>query len=71
MIAGTLNFAGMSTVAIEITRILVLIGMVLVAIHVVTGAPLGWYDRGLWGCPTVSGVMTWLQRQSVHGRTIR
>jgi len=37
MIAGALNFAGMSTVAIEIARILVLIGMVLVAIHVVTG----------------------------------
>ena len=37
LIAGALNLAGVSTVAVQISWILFLIGMVLVAIHVVTG----------------------------------
>jgi uncharacterized membrane protein YtjA (UPF0391 family) len=37
VIAGTLNLAGVSTVAVQISWILFLIGIVLVAIHVVTG----------------------------------
>ena len=37
LIAGALNLAGVSTVAIQISWILFLIGIVLVAIHVFTG----------------------------------
>lgn len=37
LIAGALNLAGISTVAVQISWILFLIGIVLVAIHVVTG----------------------------------
>ena len=37
MIAGALNLAGVSAVAVQISWILFLIGIVLVAIHVVTG----------------------------------
>ena len=37
LIAGALNLAGVSTVAVQISWILFLIGIVLVAIHVVTG----------------------------------
>jgi uncharacterized membrane protein YtjA (UPF0391 family) len=37
LIAGALNLAGMSTVAVQISWILFLIGIVLVAIHVITG----------------------------------
>ena len=37
LIAGALNLAGVSAVAVQISWILFLIGIVLVAIHVVTG----------------------------------
>jgi len=37
VIAGALNLAGVSAVAVQISWILFLIGIVLVAIHVVTG----------------------------------
>jgi uncharacterized membrane protein YtjA (UPF0391 family) len=37
VIAGALHLAGVSTVAVQISWILFLIGIVLVAIHVVTG----------------------------------
>ena len=37
LIAGALNLAGVSTVAVQISWILFLIGIVLVAIHVITG----------------------------------
>ena len=37
LIAGALNLAGVSTVAVQISWILFLIGIVLVAIHVLTG----------------------------------
>ena len=37
LIAGALNLAGVSTVAVQISWILFLIGIVLVAIHVVRG----------------------------------
>jgi uncharacterized membrane protein YtjA (UPF0391 family) len=37
VIAGALNLAGVSTVAVQISWILFLIGIVLVAIHMVTG----------------------------------
>ena len=37
LIAGALNLAGVSTVAAQISWILFLIGLVLVAIHVVQG----------------------------------
>jgi len=37
LIAGALNLAGVSTVAVQISWILFLFGIVLVAIHVVTG----------------------------------
>lgn len=37
LIAGALNLAGVSTVAVQISWILFLIGIVLVAIHVFTG----------------------------------
>jgi len=37
LIAGALNLTGVSTVAVQISWILFLIGVVLVAIHVVTG----------------------------------
>ena len=36
LIAGALNLAGVSTVAVQISRVLFLIGMVLVAIHLVS-----------------------------------
>jgi uncharacterized membrane protein YtjA (UPF0391 family) len=35
--AGALNLAGVSTVAVQISWVLFLIGLVLVAIHVITG----------------------------------
>lgn len=37
LIAGALNLAGVSTVTVQTSWILFLIGIVLVAIHVVTG----------------------------------
>jgi uncharacterized membrane protein YtjA (UPF0391 family) len=37
VIAGTLNLAGVSAVAVQISWILFLIGILLVAIHVITG----------------------------------
>ena len=37
LIAGVLNLAGVSTVAVQISWILFLIGIVMVVIHVVTG----------------------------------
>ncbi|TKS59776.1 MAG: hypothetical protein EWM72_01961 [Nitrospira sp.] len=37
LIAGALNLAGVSTVAVQVSWILFLIGIALVAIHVVTG----------------------------------
>ena len=37
LIAGALNLAGVSTVAVQISWILILFGIVLVAIHVVRG----------------------------------
>ena len=37
LVAGALNLAGVSAVAVQISWILFLIGIVLVAIHVVTG----------------------------------
>jgi uncharacterized membrane protein YtjA (UPF0391 family) len=37
LIAGALNIAGVSTVSVQISWVLFLIGMVLVAIHVITG----------------------------------
>jgi len=37
VIAGALNLAGVAAVAVQISWILFLIGIVLVAIHVVTG----------------------------------
>ncbi len=37
MIAGALNLAGVSAVAVQISWVLFLIGIVLVAIHVITG----------------------------------
>jgi len=39
LIAGALHLAGISTVAVQISWVLFLIGVVLVAIHVVTGRP--------------------------------
>lgn len=39
LIAGALNVAGVSTIAVQISWILFLIGMVLVAIHLVRGRP--------------------------------
>jgi uncharacterized membrane protein YtjA (UPF0391 family) len=37
VIAGALNLAGVSVVAVQISWVLFLIGIVLVAIHVITG----------------------------------
>lgn len=37
LIAGALNLAGVSMIAVQISWILFLIGIVLVAIHVITG----------------------------------
>jgi uncharacterized membrane protein YtjA (UPF0391 family) len=37
LIAGALNLAGVSTVSVQISWVLFLIGLVLVAIHVITG----------------------------------
>ncbi|MCS6292518.1 MAG: DUF1328 domain-containing protein [Nitrospira sp.] len=37
LIAGALNLAGVSAVAVQISWVLFIIGVVLVAIHVVTG----------------------------------
>jgi uncharacterized membrane protein YtjA (UPF0391 family) len=37
LIAGALNLAGVSEVAVQISWVLFLIGIVLVAIHLVTG----------------------------------
>ena len=37
VIAGALNLAGMSAVAVQISWVLFVVGIVLVAIHVVTG----------------------------------
>jgi uncharacterized membrane protein YtjA (UPF0391 family) len=37
LIAGALNLAGVSAVAVQISWILFLIGVILVAIHLVTG----------------------------------
>lgn len=37
LVAGALNLAGVSSVAVQISWILFLIGIVLVAVHMVTG----------------------------------
>jgi len=37
LIAGALNLAGVSAVAVQISWVLFLIGIVMVAIHLVTG----------------------------------
>jgi uncharacterized membrane protein YtjA (UPF0391 family) len=37
LIAGALNLAGVSAVAVQISWVLFVVGVVLVAIHVVTG----------------------------------
>ena len=37
VIAGALNLAGVSAVAVKISWVLFLVGIVLVAIHVITG----------------------------------
>jgi len=37
VIAGALNLAGVSAVAVQISWVLFLVGIVLVAIHVITG----------------------------------
>lgn len=37
LVAGALNLAGVSAVAVQISWVLFVIGIVLVAIHVVTG----------------------------------
>ena len=37
VMAGALNLAGVSAVAVQISRVLFLVGMVLVAIRVITG----------------------------------
>ena len=37
VIAGALNFAGVEAVAVQISWVLFVIGIVLVAIHMVTG----------------------------------
>jgi len=37
LIAGALNVAGVSAIAVQISWVLFVIGVVLVAIHVVTG----------------------------------
>ena len=37
LVAGALNLAGVSAVAVQISWILFLIGVILVAIHLVTG----------------------------------
>jgi uncharacterized membrane protein YtjA (UPF0391 family) len=37
LIAGALNLAGISTIAVQISWILFVIGVVLVAIHLITG----------------------------------
>jgi uncharacterized membrane protein YtjA (UPF0391 family) len=37
LVAGALNLAGVSTIAVQISWILFLIGIVLVAIHLFTG----------------------------------
>jgi uncharacterized membrane protein YtjA (UPF0391 family) len=37
LVAGALHLAGLSAVAVQISWVLFLIGVVLVAIHVVTG----------------------------------
>jgi len=58
VIAGALNFAGVSAVAVQISWILFLIGIVLVAIHGSQGAPLGWRDRGCRAVRQFPGVMT-------------
>jgi len=57
VIAGALNLAGVSAVAVQISWILFLIGIVLVAIHVITGRSTGLHDRKLSGCQQRHGVM--------------
>ena len=37
VIAGALNLAGVSAIAVQISWVLFLVGIVLVAIHVITG----------------------------------
>ena len=37
LVAGALNLAGISTIAVQISWILFLIGVILVAIHLVSG----------------------------------
>ena len=39
LIAGALNLAGVSTIAVQISWVLFLIGIVLVAIHLVSKRP--------------------------------
>ena len=72
VIAGVLHLAGVSAVAVQISWVLFLIGIVLVAIHVITGRYRSGCVTG--GCRAVRqfpGVMTWHQRKSVYRRTIR
>jgi uncharacterized membrane protein YtjA (UPF0391 family) len=40
VIAGALNLAGVSTMAIQISWVLFLVGIVLLVIHLVTGRPV-------------------------------
>ena len=60
VIAGALNLAGVSAVAVQISWVLFLIGIVLVAIHVITGRSARVVWLGNVGmsrqCPVV---MTW------------
>ena len=58
LIAGALNLAGVSTVAVEISWILFLIGIVLVAIHVFTGRAARVVTEESRSARQCSGVMT-------------
>ena len=54
MIAGVLHLAGGAAVAVQISWILFLVGIVLVAVHVITGRSARMHDWWQQGCPTVS-----------------
>ena len=49
VIAGALSLAGVSAVAVQISWVLFVIGIVLVAIHVVTRRSTRVAERGAWG----------------------
>ena len=57
VIAGTLNLAGVSAVAVQISWVLFLVGIVLVAIHLITGRSAR-MTRSCRDVRQVSGVMT-------------